>query len=92
MPGVDPLPCLRGTMGGLPVIRSFWYPTPDELAALNHTGCVVITIMGEAHAPLMVGATGLDFKSIITLNAEDHDKKPSPDDPLQIKPVNGSDK
>lgn len=39
---------------GLPVMRSFWRPSPDDLAALNAGAHVCLGIIGEAHPPVMV--------------------------------------
>jgi len=51
-----PLPILRMTdTGGLPVVVSFWKPTPEELAQLNAGGVVALHVWGRTHAPLYVG-------------------------------------
>lgn len=38
-----------------PVMVSAWFPTPDELAALNSGAPVHLRIIGTAHPPVMLG-------------------------------------
>lgn len=38
----------------LPMVTSFWRPEPEELAALNAGGFVMVTLWGQTHAPLKV--------------------------------------
>lgn len=33
-------------------IKSFWKPTPEELAALNEGACITLTIIGTRHPPV----------------------------------------
>lgn len=38
----------------LPLVTSFWRPEPEELAALNAGGFVMVALWGKTHAPLKV--------------------------------------
>lgn len=51
---VDTLHVQRGKIKGtdLVVTRSFWRPTPEELALLNNGGAVMLSVFGSTHAPL----------------------------------------
>lgn len=40
---------------GTPVMVTAWFPTPDELAALNAGAPVHMRIVGTAHPPCMLG-------------------------------------
>lgn len=53
---VDTLHVQRGSIGGAVVTRSFWQPTPEELALLNAGGCVMLTVCSGTHAPLRLDA------------------------------------
>ena len=39
---------------GTPSMVTAWFPTPDELAALNAGAPVHVRILGTAHPPIMV--------------------------------------
>lgn len=40
--------------GVVPTMTSAWFPTPDELAALNAGAAIHVTIDGVTPAPMMV--------------------------------------
>lgn len=44
-----------------PVMFTVWHPTPEELAALNRGGCVVLGIMGTQHPPVIMDVSEPDF-------------------------------
>lgn len=58
---VDTLHVQRGKIKGtdLIVTRSFWQPTPEELALLNEGGAVCLQVFGHSHAPLRIDAVPL---------------------------------
>ena len=37
---------------GLPVVKSYWRPTPEELAALNAGGLVALSVVGTTMPPV----------------------------------------
>lgn len=39
---------------GTPVMVTAWFPTPDELAAINAGAPVHLSIVGTAHPPVMM--------------------------------------
>ena len=40
--------------GSIPVVASYWKPTPDELRDLNDGGAVELVVMGMTHPPLSI--------------------------------------
>jgi hypothetical protein len=38
-----------------PAMQSAWFPTPDELRALLAGAPLVLTVLGTAHPPVMLG-------------------------------------
>jgi hypothetical protein len=47
------LPIRRAQLeDGIPVVQSFWRPTPQELKMLNSGAPVVLSIFGHTHAPV----------------------------------------
>lgn len=52
-----------GSEGETQVMFTIWYPTPEELKALNGGGHIVLGIVGIAHPPVMVKAA--DYKGAI---------------------------
>lgn len=38
-----------------PVMVTAWFPSPDELAALNAGAAIHLKIVGTAHPPVMIG-------------------------------------
>lgn len=48
------LPITRGTQDGLPVVVSYWMPTPEELAALNAGKPVALWVVGPTMPPVSV--------------------------------------
>lgn len=40
---------------GTPAMQTVWEPTPDEIAAIVAGAPVVLTVLGTAHPPVMVG-------------------------------------
>ena len=40
---------------GTPVMVTAWFPTPDELAALNAGAPIHLTVVGTGHPPVMMG-------------------------------------
>lgn len=40
---------------GTPAMQSVWEPTPDEIAAIMAGAPIMLTVLGTAHPPVMVG-------------------------------------
>jgi hypothetical protein len=40
---------------GTPVMVTAWFPTPDELAAINAGAPIHLTVVGTGHPPVMMG-------------------------------------
>lgn len=38
-----------------PAMQSAWFPTPDEIAAINSGAPVILTVLGQGHPPVMLG-------------------------------------
>jgi hypothetical protein len=53
-PDIFDLPCERVKIGQ---IRSFWRPSPEELAILNDGGCVEIDLLTEPIPPIAVNVS-----------------------------------
>lgn len=51
--GVLPIHACR--LEGMPVMESFWRPSPVELEALNARGYVVLQVLSHAHPPMAIG-------------------------------------
>ena len=49
--GTVPLPVRKHVEDGFACISSFWRPTPEELAALNAGGVVMLTVLGNGISP-----------------------------------------
>lgn len=45
-----------------PAMQSAWEPTPDELALLCAGAPIVITLLGNVHAPIQVGIGNLPME------------------------------
>lgn len=62
---VEPLFVTRGTMshgdGEVRVVRSYWKPSPEDLAELNKGGCITLTLIGDTHAPLFLGVAKTEY-------------------------------
>lgn len=43
--------------GGVPFMESLWRPEPEEIAALNAGGAVILGISGQVHPVVYVGVT-----------------------------------
>ncbi|MEF2552008.1 hypothetical protein VQ042_11655 [Aurantimonas sp. A2-1-M11] len=39
---------------GTPAMQTAWFPTPDELAAVNAGAPIHLTVLGTAHPPVML--------------------------------------
>lgn len=39
---------------GTPAMQTAWFPTPDELAAINAGAPIHLTVLGTAHPPVML--------------------------------------
>lgn len=51
--GVADLPITRGKLpDGILCVRSYWKPSPEELADLNANGCIILSVFGSTHPPL----------------------------------------
>lgn len=37
-----------------PAMQTAWFPTPDELAAINAGAPIVLTVLGRGHPPVML--------------------------------------
>lgn len=48
----DTLAVSVGTMGAYRALRSYWKPTPEELALLNANGSIELSILGHNHPPV----------------------------------------
>lgn len=46
------LPVTRAKWEGVPAVLSFWKPAPEELAALNAGGTVVLWVAGDTMPPV----------------------------------------
>jgi hypothetical protein len=44
---------------GTPAMVTAWFPTPDELAAINAGAPIHLTIVGTGHPPVMLGVGDL---------------------------------
>lgn len=59
--GYNELPVRDGLVesGGkgqeIPTMTTAWFPTPDELAAINAGAAIHLTILGRQHPPVMLG-------------------------------------
>jgi hypothetical protein len=51
-------------MQGMPVILSYWKPTPKELAELNAGGHVRLIIVGEAMPPVALAVVDEALTSV----------------------------
>jgi hypothetical protein len=49
------LPITRLEVSGQPTLASFWRPEPEELAALNAGGLVMLMVHSNAHPVVSVG-------------------------------------
>lgn len=63
-PGWDhtQLPCdavaiTRSQVRGMHCVSTFWLPSPEELAALNAGGSVVLTCIGKTMPPVILDVT-----------------------------------
>lgn len=48
------LPITRTECDGLAVVKSYWRPDAEELAALNAGGCVALSVVGNTMPPVML--------------------------------------
>lgn len=39
-----------------PAMQTAWFPTPDELAAINAGAPIILTVIGTGHPPVMLDA------------------------------------
>lgn len=39
---------------GTPAMETAWFPTPEEIAAINAGAPVILRVLGTAHPPVMV--------------------------------------
>lgn len=48
---------LNCSVGGedTPAMQTAWFPTPDELAAINAGAPIHLTVLGTGHPPVMLG-------------------------------------
>jgi hypothetical protein len=54
------LPITRITYeGGMQAVRSFWRPTPEEIAAISAGALVSLDIWGNTHAPVLLAVDGV---------------------------------
>lgn len=51
------LPIVDKVEGGLPWMTSAWFPSPDELAAMNAGCAVLLTIQGVIHPVVSMGVS-----------------------------------
>lgn len=50
---VAALPVCKGNMGIIPVVRSYWVPTQEEMQLLaSGQFCIALSIVGQTHAPI----------------------------------------
>jgi len=40
---------------GTPAMETAWLPTPDEIAAINAGAPIILSVVGTAHPPVMIG-------------------------------------
>lgn len=57
MPECDTLPATATIDGESMIISSFWLPSPEELAALNKGGFVMLSVHGQHHPPVSLAVT-----------------------------------
>jgi len=38
-----------------PAMQTAWFPTPDEMAAINAGAPIILTVLGSGHPPVMLG-------------------------------------
>jgi hypothetical protein len=55
MENCDPLPGMRGVKDGMPVFKSLWKPTVQELEVLKAGGYVALFVYGGGHPPVSLG-------------------------------------
>lgn len=55
-PDVQDLAVERAIQNDLPLVRSFWKPSEEELRLLNDGGSVMLEIWGVTHSPLWIEA------------------------------------
>lgn len=48
------LPIRAEVISGVPILRSAWLPTPDELARLNAGAAVILGVGDVSHPPVSV--------------------------------------
>lgn len=48
------LPLKDEVINGIPMMTSSWQPTPAELAALAAGAPIYVTLIGQAHPPIIV--------------------------------------
>lgn len=53
-PGFHLLPVVRGEMDGSPTLTSAWELTAEEVAEINRSGRIFLTIMGTAQPPVLL--------------------------------------
>ncbi|MRW88853.1 hypothetical protein GJ699_02525 [Duganella sp. FT80W] len=58
------LPCealaiTRSEYAGMPVVKSYWRPSAEELAILNAGGSVELAVLGHTMPPVMVSVDPL---------------------------------
>ena len=56
-PGFNLLPVVRGWMAGSPTLTSAWEFTAEEVAEINRSGRIFLTIMGEVQPPVLLTTT-----------------------------------
>lgn len=52
---VDALPVNVAMEDGVCLLQSFWRPTPEEIEAISHGHCVLLTILSNQHPIVSVG-------------------------------------
>lgn len=60
---IGALPVCATRENGVPKIKSVWKPSAEELATLVAGGCVTVTLIDSACAPLLVRAEMIEPKT-----------------------------
>ena len=53
-----------GTATQYPVMFTVWHPSPEELAALNAGGHIVLGVLGVMHPPILMQVAATDGKVV----------------------------
>lgn len=67
LPVFDTLLLIKHTDGrkeALPVMFTVWHPSPEELAALNAGGHIVLGVPGGMHPPILMQVAATDGKVV----------------------------